>query len=484
MSDLVFKSASQLAKLIQEREISSTELVEVQLEQISRHNSDLNAVVTIDADKAKDEAADADRALSQGDYRGPLHGIPVTVKDLLVTKDLRTTFGEKTYLKFVPQYDATAVARLRSAGAIIIGKTNVSQGFDIQTSNKIFGRTNNPWNLSYTPGGTSGGSAAAIASGLSPLDLCNDIGGSIRIPSHFCGVFGFKPTENRVPSSPPRRIKSIRHLITTGGISRSIEDLEILLSVIEGPDSRDWYVPPTLQQPVEDTPITQYRFAWSYDFGIPVTSDVKTTIDQIAAALSSQGCHVENAQFSKSTFNKAMQAFGEIAASELIVGQNIYSRSISSLSRLIPKSILSKTPVAQGFIKGSSHSMHSYMLALTQKDLITKIVEEFFTEYDVLFCPVTPGPAFKHIQTKNPLGKPIDVDGTKIPYWNWGMSYTSLFSLTGHPVVVVPATSTDEGLPIGIQLVGKRWQDKKLLSIAKKFTSITGQFKIPEGYQH
>lgn len=179
-----------------------------------------------------------------------------------------------------------------------------------------------------------------------------------------------------------------------------------------------------------------------------------------------------------------MQVFGEIASAELIVGQNIFSRSISILSRLIPTKLFSNTPVAQGFLKGSLLNMHSYMRALTQKDLITKIVEDGFDKWDVLICPVAPGPAFQHIQTRNPLGKPIEVDGLKIPYWNWGISYTCLFNLTGNPVVVVPVKLTEDGLPIGIQLIGKRWQDRKLLSIAKIFTSIAGQFKIPEGYQH
>lgn len=318
MQDLAYKSASQLAKLIQERQISSVELIESHLQRISNQNDALNAIATLNTENARAKAKAADEALARNEYWGPLHGIPITIKDYLPTKGLRTTFGVKSLVNFVPGYDATAVARVRNAGAIILGKTNVPQGLDIQTSNPVFGCTNNPWDLSRTPGGSSDGGAAAVASGLSCLDLCNDLGGSIRIPAHFCGVFGFKPTEHRVPSSPPRKIKSIRHLIVTGGISRSIDDLVLLLSLIEGSDHRDWYVPPASHSFHEQEAVNQYRLAWSYDYGVPVSSETKTTLMAVIEQLAQQGCHAEPINFETVDMRKAMGVFGEIVASELI----------------------------------------------------------------------------------------------------------------------------------------------------------------------
>lgn len=266
MSELNFLSAHELALLIRDRTFSSVEVVEAHLAQIGKHNSKLNAIVTLDEERAIQKAQQADEALARGEVWGALHGVPFTVKDFYATAGLRTTSSYPPLANYVPADDATVVARLRAAGGILLGKTNLpklSTGF--QTDSPLFGRTNNPWNLECTPGGSTGGGAAAIAAGLSPLEIGGDLGGSIRIPAHLCGVFGLKPTEYRVSNAGvvARKVKftSVRHFRVIGPLARSIEDLRLCLSLIEGQDRRDWQVQTAPMETVSNHPLKEYRFA-------------------------------------------------------------------------------------------------------------------------------------------------------------------------------------------------------------------------------
>jgi amidase len=237
MSNLVFSSASGLAKGIRDCTFSATEVLEAFLAQIDQHNPALNAIVTLNGAEARLQAQAADRAVATGQSLGPLHGVPITFKDLFETAGLRTTFGYQSLAQYIPPQDVPLVARLREAGAIVLGKTNLPKGGgDFQTVSPVFGRTNNPWDITRTPGGSSGGGGAAIAAALSPLDLGNDLGGSLRIPAHFCGVYSLKPTEYRVANSLRSNPRLLRHMITTGPIARSVKDLRLCLDIIEGPD--------------------------------------------------------------------------------------------------------------------------------------------------------------------------------------------------------------------------------------------------------
>jgi amidase len=233
MSDLVFTPAHELARMIRERVVSSVEVLDAYLGKISKHNSQLNAICTLDSENAQKRAKEADEALARGENWGMLHGVPITIKDCLETAGLRTTSGYKPLKDYVPQEDATVVSRLRNAGAIILGKTNLAKlASDWQGINDIFPRVNNPWNLNYTAGGSSSGSAAAVAAGLSALDIGDDFGGSIRQPSHFCGIYGLKPTDRRIPTTGhipeiPGKFRCIRQMLTVGPLARSIEDLRL-----------------------------------------------------------------------------------------------------------------------------------------------------------------------------------------------------------------------------------------------------------------
>ncbi len=250
MTDPFWMDATHLAAAIRNREMSAVEVVEACLARIAQHNPALNAVVTLDDEGAIEQARACDLALAAGEYAGPLAGVPVLLKDCHETAGMRTTAGSPLLAGYVPERDGTVARRMRQAGAIVLGKTNVSELLaDLQTDNPVFGRTNNPWDLARTPGGSSGGAAAAVAAGLAPLDIGSDIGGSIRVPAHCCGIFGLKPTELRVSNAGhipdlPGNVRTTRVMNCIGPLARSLDDLDLALRVIAGPDVAEPDVPP------------------------------------------------------------------------------------------------------------------------------------------------------------------------------------------------------------------------------------------------
>jgi amidase len=483
MNDLIFSSASQLAQGIHDRTFSATEVLNAYLAQIAQHNPALNAIVTLNESQARLQAQAADNAVATGQNLGPLHGVPITFKDLFETAGLRTTFGYKSLAQYIPPQDVPLVARLREAGAIVLGKTNLPKGGgDFQTVNPVFGRTNNPWDITRTPGGSSGGGCAAIAAALSPLDLGNDLGGSLRIPAHFCGVYSLKPTEHRVANSLRSNPRLLRHMITTGPIARSVEDLRLCLDIIEGPDGAEWEVAPLVKEEAIPKPLSDCRIAWCDRFeDLSADTPTQTALATLAQKLSAAGCKVERITPHDFNFNDAWETFGELCVAQLALGQTPTLRGVvGGITKLLPPSFILGGAVEQGFVRGVSMGMQGYMAALTRRDrLITKL-EQFLSQWDGWLCPVTPGPAFTHRQTWFPLRRGLAVDDQKLSYWMWGLGFTSIFSLTGNPVVTLPIAT--EGLPIGVQLVGSRWQDRKLLAIAQALTEITGDFRRPPGY--
>jgi amidase len=261
MNSLVFATTQEVATSIRQRRVSATEVLEAYLAQIAQYNPTINAIVTLDEERARTRAKQADTALTRGEEWGPLHGVPITIKDALETAGLRTTGGFPLLADYVPSNDAPVVARLRAAGAIILGKTNLPVlSADYRADNPIFGRTNNPWDLRRTPGGSTGGGAAALAAGLTTLEIGSDLAGSIRIPAHYCGVYGLKPTEHRVPITghipePPGMPRGVRHMQTIGPLARSVDDLTLALRLIVGPDGRQWEVPPVPLDTAPDRPL-------------------------------------------------------------------------------------------------------------------------------------------------------------------------------------------------------------------------------------
>ena len=478
-----FSSAVELAEAVRARRASASELVELFLSRIEKHTRPLNAICTLDAAGARQRAREADAALARGEPWGPLHGVPMTIKDALETAGLRTTGGHPPLADYVPTEDASAVARLRAAGAILLGKTNVPPlSADYRADNPIFGRTNNPWDLARTPGGSTGGGAAAVAAGLSAFDVGSDLAGSVRTPAHFCGLFGLKPTERRVPNTghipePPGLPRAVRHMNVLGPLARSVEDLALITRLISGPDGAEWELAPVPWVAPEEKRLQQCRFAFSTDFGgIPVTADTVSGIRRLAAELERIGCSVEHRNPEGFSFDAAWETWGEIAIAERAATGGDRSRErVEALNKTLGES----WAVARGSARGVRATVADYMAALTRRDGLIASLERFFQTFDAFVCPVTVSPAIPHV----PFGTPIDVDDKKVPYFIAGTAYTCPFNLTGHPAVVLPLTRSKEGLPIGVQLVGRRWSEPALLALAAKVSLIAGPFTPPPSYR-
>ncbi len=480
MSDLVFLPAYQLAQSIREGQVSATEVLDAHLKQIAKHNAKINAFITLDEETARQRAKAADDALANGEHWGPLHGVPITIKDCFETAGLRTTCGWKGLAHYIPKQDATVVARIRTAGAVILGKTNLSILASDMQSNSDFGCVNNPWNLTHTAGGSSGGSAAAVAAGFSPLDLCAGLGGSGRIPAHFCGVYGIKPTEYRVSmagawAEPLEGNGGLQLMYMAGTMTRSVQDLELWLSLVEGADGRSWAVPPTSDKAVEERPLKGYRIAWTDGFGdVPASAETRAVLEHIAKTLSHEQGVVEKLNPPNFDFSAAFETVGSL------IGAWVSTRPTPKRPTLPDnlRRLISGGPAVRSILKGTRLNLKQYGAALVQRDRFTAQLEQFLRQWDAWICPTVAFPAFPH----QPVGKPFEIDGQSINYLLGGVNYTGLFTLTGHPVVVVPAGQTKAGLPIAIQIVGQRWNDHALLAFAQKLTDRIGPWQRPLGY--
>ena len=427
--------------------MSSLEALEAYLARIAEHNPALNAIITLDEEGARRRAAESDAALARGEMWGPLHGVPMTLKDSHSTGGMRTTAGHPPLADYTPAEDGTVAARLKGAGAIIIGKTNVPPLLmDIQSNNDIFGRTSNPYNLERTPGGSSGGAAAALAAHLTPLEIGSDMAGSVRIPAHFCGVFGLKTTEGRVSMHGhipdlPGAVRGFRMMESIGPLARSVEDLELGFRIIAGPDGRDHEVPPIPLRAVPHLSPHDLRIAWAPTFpGVPVAGAIRDALHRVATELERAGATVE-------------EALPDVGFKEL-------ARARTALSALVQQATESG-PAEE------MPSLRDYLTTLHRRDVFMSTWEDFFGEWDALLCPVCMITAFPHCPTNTPL----QVDGEAVNYWR-AIGHTAPFNFTGHPAVVVPTGTDSEGLPIGVQVVGKRWDEERLLGIARLLESL------------
>jgi amidase len=457
--EVVFAGTTELATLIQARQLSAVEVLEAHLAQIARHNPALNAVAILDEEGARQRAREADAALARGEVWGPLHGVPFILKDAHCTAGMRTTVGFPPFADFVPQEDSTVAARLKAAGAILMGKSNVHimLGDPLQSVNPLFGRTNNPWDTTRTPGGSSGGAAAAVAAGLSPFDIGTDLAGSIRIPAHFCGLFGLKPTEHRVPlagliPNPGDMPPSVRLMSCIGPLARTPEDLALLYAIIAGADSRDSDVPPVPVERVATIELKGLRVAVAANFpGFPLATELRQAVEDLARQLTPFCATVEEATFPPLDFYSDLASAGELIG--MMVG------------------------AAQPQGDEPPPTFPHYLELLQRRDRSILAWEQFFAQWDVLLCPPAMLTAFPHCEP----GTPLSVDGEETTYW-LGNAHTILFNYSGHPAVTLPYTRNGAGMPIGMQLVSKRWDEARLLAITKAVTAITAGFQRPPGY--
>jgi len=496
-SDIVSLTASEMARKIREKELSSVEVVEAHLSQIYQFNPQVNAIVTLDAEGALKRAREADQALASGQLWGPLHGVPFTIKDQIATKSMRTTSGFGPLKDVVPDYDATVVARLKEAGGILLGKTNLPALASASlTDNLVFGRTNNPWDLKRTVGGSSGGSAAALAAGMTPIEIGSDIGGSIRVPAHYNGIFGLKTTEHLISfhgAKPPgidqiipvrKKFTTERHVAVLGPMARSIEDLKILLSIIAGPDPNSVQ---TVDVPIlypEPKPLQNMRVAWTG--ALPgkmagqetnqISKNYSSVLNSFLKKLDSAGLALVEKNLTAQYMNQV-----RLTANQLISME--YEYFTPTLPNIL--AVMTNAPGAEYIVLNNSYE--KYQRLLTERDRLRSLLDSFLRKYDALLVPVTMTAAYPLPEIKFDMGMAdvttnIKIDGKD--YFNIvvDVAYVKLFNLTGHPVVVIPIGFTDEGMPVGIQVVGKRWRDAELLVVAQQLFEAAGEFKHPPGY--
>lgn len=432
IDEIVFSSTSLLADAIIAGQVSAIEVLDAHLAQIEKFNPSLNAIITINEEHAYERARQADKALARGEVWGPLHGVPFTLKDSHSTAGMRTTIGFPPLANYVPQEDGTVAARLTASGGILLGKTNVSTMLvDIQSRNPIFGRTNNPWDVERTAGGSSGGAAAAIASGMIPFDIGSDTGGSIRLPSHNCGVFGLKPTENRVSQfghilDLPGKPRSFRLTAGIGPMGRSVEDLALLYSIIAGPDGHDTEMQPVAVDHLPDIELKNLRVAFAPTFpGFPAADEIREAVVDLANKLSPFCAVVEEAGLPAVDFHHQL-------------------RNARKLSAMLVDAFQAET-------QEPPTTLAQYLEALKIRDQFVISWEKFFQDWDVLLCPTSMITAFPHCE----MDSPLQVDSHAVEYW-MANAHCKLFNYTGHPALVLPCKLSTDGLPIGVQLVGKR----------------------------
>jgi amidase len=436
---LCYHPAGVLAAMLRERRVSAADVLEAHLARIAEHNPRLNAVVSLDAVGARERAAEADAAFRRGEVWGPLHGVPMTVKDGHDVAGLRTTIGGA--LDRVADQDGTVAARLRAAGAILVGHTNVAAWLadPLQTANPVFGRTNNPWDPERSPGGSSGGAAAALAAGMTALEIGSDLAGSIRLPAHFCGVYGLKTTEHRVPLTgffglPGPR--PVRIMTSLGPLARDLDDLRLGLRLIAGPDGRDSDVPPVSLVDAPPRALRDLRLAAPELPGIRTGAAVRKQIDRVAEEAALAGAHVE-------------RRVPDLDWGEL---HGLFADLVATVTGIFD-------PTAE--LRDEQRTLAWYLGALDRRDRLIAAWQSAFADVDaVLLAPAATG-ALPHRET----GAPVEVDGESISYWEVA-AVLPICNLLGLPALVAPCGS-DGGLPIGIQIVGARWSELRLLDIGR-----------------
>jgi aspartyl-tRNA(Asn)/glutamyl-tRNA(Gln) amidotransferase subunit A len=453
-NELLRRSALELAASIRAKQVSPVQVAEAVLARIEALNPRLNAFCLVAADVALNAAREAEIAVVKGEPLGPLHGVPFSIKDVIFTRGLRTTGGSRLFADAVPEEDAVAVARMRAAGAVMLGKTNTSElGHQALTDNPLFGPTRNPWNLELTPGGSSGGAAAAVASGLGPLALGTDGGGSLRIPAAFCGVYGFKPSAGRVPQYPA--FPGWEHVGVTGPITGTVRDAALLLDVIAGDDDRDRHSlprePRSYLQGCDDD-IRGLHVAWTPDLGYAaVDPRVLAVCENAAAEFESLGCHVE-------VVNPAWEDPEETFRT--IVAAQFYAH----WSDQLPAQEGQLDPLLVKFIRrGGAVSAREYVLAMDRARAYWHEAQTFLARFDLLLTPtvsVLPFPV-----TERP---PRRVGEQDVSVLGW-MPFTFPFNLTGQPAASVPAGVTEDGLPVGLQIVGRRNADRTVLAASAAY---------------
>jgi amidase len=483
MRSLAFQSASQLLRALRRRTTTSRDLLEQSLERVARLNPALNAVVTLDAERARAAADAADRAIEADSPLGPLHGLPITVKDTYETAGVRTTCGVPELSGHVPKGDAVSVARLRAAGAVIFGKTNTpTWAGDWQTTNPVFGTTHNPWDATRTPGGSSGGSAVAIAAGLAALELGSDIGGSIRVPAHCCGVFGHKPSHGLVPQrghipGPPGTLSEY-DLNCIGPIARSAEDLALALGVLAGPLPENAHAVSLRLPRPRARRLEAFRVAaWLDDPAARIDTEMRDLLEAATATLERAGAKVDRHARPEVDLAEAIETYVTLLSPVMsLTFPEEVARQMAQVGDQVPDD-------APGLIPASARAYavrhRDWLRAHERREAIRARWAAFFGDFDVLLCPVMLTPAFP-LDDSEFAGRTLQVNGEMRPYLE-NIRWPGLITMALLPATVIPVGRTRAGLPVGVQIVGPYLEDGTPLAFARAAERALGGFVPPEG---
>ncbi|MFD0000484.1 amidase [Nocardia sp. NPDC127526] len=478
-----FRSAEELSAAMRAGEVTSAELTDEAIARIERDDKAINAICVRTFDSARAAAHRADQARARGEDR-PLLGIPVTVKESYDMAGLPTTWGMPQHANHVPAADAVQVSRLRAAGAVILGKTNVPATLrDIQTFNDIYGTTNNPWDHDRTSGGSSGGSAAALASGFGALSLGSDLAGSLRTPAHFCGIYAHKPSLGLAPArgmvAPTAPALPVDlDLAVVGPMARTARDLTLLLDVMAGPDplthgiAYDLALPPARHERPAD-----FRVLVLEDHPlIPTGSAVRAAVHRVAAALAEEGARVQ--------WHSPL--LPDPAEAATLYMQLMLSNAAASLPAEVYEQLRTRAAALSGDdrsldaarLRGTVLSHRDWVAANNRRELHRHGWRQLFAEFDAVVCPITPTPAFPHNHTGGLEDRRIDIDGVEYPYFDQ-LVWAGMATMPGLPATAVPAGRSPAGLPVGVQLIGPMFEDRTPLRLAELLEQKIGGFQAP-----
>jgi Asp-tRNA(Asn)/Glu-tRNA(Gln) amidotransferase A subunit family amidase len=471
MSELNFLSAVAMAEQVRQKRISPVELVNAHFARIAAENPRLNAFVAIDEGRARRDARTLEAEAFAGKIRGPLHGVPVSIKSSIDTEGLRCESGTRLRAGHIAARDAVLVSRLRTAGAVVLGVTNTPELLMAwETDNLLYGRTNCPRDLTRTPGGSSGGEAAAIASGCSAGGVGSDGGGSIRVPAHFSGICGLKPTPGRIPATGhfPEAGGPFALLGVVGPMARTVADLQTLFEVMAGPDDGDPSSAPVPLRKIVLEDLHRIRVGYFEDDGrTPVTPETRAAVRTAAHALSRAGLEVtpfrpEGLEEARQLWWKLFGTAGGMVLLPLTRGRE------GELSPLLKEFL--------GWVAAEpSHSGDSLLDTWLLRDIVRGRILAQMQQFPILLCPVAAIPAFRHGE------RSWVVEGKMVPYLD-AWSYTEFFNLVGNPAAVVPVSQSPEGLPIGVQIVGRPWDEELVLAVAAEVERDCGGFRKPPAF--
>ncbi len=476
-----YSSALELVRAIKAKEVSSLELMDMYIRRVEQFDGKINAVVVRDFERGRAAAREADAALARGDDLGPLHGVPMTIKDSYNVAGLPTTWGIPMMRENIAQEDADSVARLKAAGAVFFGKTNVPLNLaDFQSFNEIYGTTNNPWNPGCTPGGSSGGSAAALAAGLTGLEAGSDIGGSIRNPAHFCGVYGHKPTwgvvSDKGHAMPGQLLPA--DIAVVGPMARSAEDLAVSMDIVAGPrqsETRGWQL--HLPRPTR-TKLSEYRVAVMATHELaPVSAEMAERVQSVADVLAKAGATVSDSARPKVDFEQSFEIYAGLLWGVMAAG-------LTDEEKQANKDMLAQAGEVPGVagqaLKYSVQDHAQWLSSSNQRYHLRAAWAEFFDEWDILLCPQMATDAFPHDHGEY-MGRTLNVDNETQEYFQQ-LFWSGTVTVAHLPSTVFPTGLSKAGLPMGLQAVGAEFNDYTTIDFSRLMARELGGFVAPPDF--